>query len=92
MLPAIQDGPGEAALTMTDKKADAVVFRGNCSKDLFCTVAAVVVDHENFKRNGRIGQQPAASLQQTRQGLRFAQRGDDELERIRERALVSLID
>ena len=44
MLPAIQDGPGEAALTMTDKKADAVVFRGNCTKDLFCAVAVVVVD------------------------------------------------
>lgn len=92
MLPAIQDGPGEAALTMTDKKADAVVFRGNCTKDLFCAVAVVVVDHENLDRNGRIGQQAADSLQQTREGLRLARRGDDELERIRERVLVSLID
>jgi len=92
MLPAIQDGPGEAAPTMTDKKSDAIVFRGSCTNDLFCAVAAVVVDHENLKRNGRIGQQPADSLQQTREGLRLAQRGDDDLERIRERVLVSLID
>jgi hypothetical protein len=78
LLPAVEDGAGEAAFTAADEEADAGVLPRDGGDEFGGAVAAVVIDDEDFVvRAGRVKRSRDAR-EESGQAACFAESGDDE--------------
>jgi len=78
LLPAMEDGAGEAALAFAYEEPDARVFLRDGGDEFRGAVAAVVIDDENFVIGAGGVERCRDAGEQRGQAAGFAKGGDDE--------------
>ncbi len=78
VLPAVEDGSGEAALALADEEADARVFACDGADEFGGAVAAVIIDDENFVIGAGGVEYCAHAGEERGEAAGFVEGGDDE--------------
>jgi hypothetical protein len=82
VLPTVKNGSRQSSLAFADQDANAGIFTRNAGNNFFCSVAAVVVDHNDFVTNADLIEHRADVVQNLADIFCFAEGRDRQCQLI----------